>query len=275
MNTQQSTPSTFHSPQRIGFSSFRDPVLAFEELLRIYERNTLFIRESFYRYISGENRSDQRTRACYPAIRLHVPDHQEVDSRLSYGHTTEPGLYQTTITQPQQFKSYLLEQIGLIMKNHQLPVEIGESDIPIPLHFAFTGGQYVEGVYADTIGSSLRNFFDVPDLAVMDDAIVNGTLREEPGQPGPLAPFTAPRIDYSLHRLQHYTATAPEHFQNFVLFTNYQFYVDEFIERAAQLIEDDASGYTALVEPGNHITRKGRPDPSQRLQRLPQMPAIT
>ena len=41
-----------------------------------------------------------------------------------------------------------------------------------------------------------------------------------------LALFTAPRVDYSLHRLRHYTGTAPTHFQNFVLFTNYQFYID-------------------------------------------------
>src|SRR5690606_40146738 len=96
------------------------------------------------------------------------------------------------------------------------------SAVPTLLHVAFTGGEDIDGVFADTLGSALRNYFVVPDLAVMDDAIVNGTLREEPGQPGPLAPFTAPRIDYSLHRLQHYTATAPEHFQNFILFTNYQ-----------------------------------------------------
>jgi len=50
-----------------------------------------------------------------------------------------------------------------------------------------------------------------------------------PGEPQPLSLFTAPRVDYSLHRLRHYTGTAPEHFQNFVLFTNYQFYIDEFM----------------------------------------------
>jgi AMP nucleosidase len=52
--------------------------------------------------------------------------------------------------------------------------------------------------------------------------------RPPPGEPSPLAPFTAQRIDYSLHRLSHYTANTPQHFQNFVLFTNYQFYIDEF-----------------------------------------------
>ena len=75
----------------------------------------------------------------------------------------------------------------------------------------------------------LRDIFDVPDLAVTDDAIVNGTYHPAPGAPLPLAPFTASRVDYSLHRLPHYTATSPEFFQNFVIFTNYQFYIDEFI----------------------------------------------
>ena len=40
--------------------------------------------------------------------------------------------------------------------------------------------------------------------------------------------FRAARIDYSLYRLYHYTGTDPEYFQNFVIFTNYQFYVDAF-----------------------------------------------
>ena len=76
----------------------------------------------------------------------------------------------------------------------------------------------------------MRDLFDLPDLAAMDDGIANGTHEPRPGEPQPLALFTAPRIDYSLHRLRHYTGTAPEHFQNFVLFTNYQFYIDEFVK---------------------------------------------
>jgi AMP nucleosidase len=62
----------------------------------------------------------------------------------------------------------------------------------------------------------------------MDDAIANGTLKLPSGTPEPLALFRAARVDYSLHRLYHYTGTDPEHFQNFVIFTNYQFYVDMF-----------------------------------------------
>ncbi|MFP5407438.1 MAG: AMP nucleosidase, partial [Gammaproteobacteria bacterium] len=101
------------------------------------------------------------------------------------------------------------------------------------------------------------------------------------GEARPLALFTAPRVDYSLHRLRHYTGTDPKHFQNFVLFTNYQFYIDEFVKLGRETM-GDASGkhdYVAFVEPGNVVTRRtGLPaEPGDEAggapPRLPQMPA--
>jgi len=141
----------------------------------------------------------------------------------------------------------------------------------------------------------MRDLFDLPDLAAMDDGIANGTHEPDFGEPHPLALFTAPRVDYSLHRLRHYTGTAPEHFQNFVLFTNYQFYIDEFVRLGHELmgrpgsqgglLEDqpehrsDDEGYVAFVEPGNLVTRRAGLDPQPEDElgstppRMPQMPA--
>jgi AMP nucleosidase len=163
----------------------------------------------------------------------------------------------------------------LLIRNHGRPVQIGPSEMPIPLHFAFTDGVHVEGEIADRIDRPLRDMFDVPDLAVMDDAIVNGTHEPLPGEAMPLAPFTAPRIDYSVFRLPHYTATSAEHFQNFVIFTNYQFYIDGFIEKARGLIARGEGGYTSFVEPGNLITYAGNDEPTtgNPATRMPQMPA--
>ena len=77
-----------------------------------------------------------------------------------------------------------------------------------------------------------------------------------------LAEFTAQRIDYSLARLSHYTATSAEHFQNHVLFTNYQFYVDEFESYARKVLGDEKSGYAGFVGPGNiEITDPDAPMP--------------
>ena len=138
---------------------------------------------------------------------------------------------------------------------------------------------HLEGSLSPERRLRMRDLFDLPDLAAMDDGIANGTHDPQPGEPHPLALFTAPRVDYSLHRLRHYTGTRPEFFQNFVLFTNYQFYIDEFIQLGRELMADPAGAYDAFVEPGNVVMhRSGLPVPpggeaGSAPPRLPQMPA--
>ena len=51
--------------------------------------------------------------------------------------------------------------------------------------------------------------------------------------------FDAQRVDFSLARLRHYTGTPPAHVQNYVLFTNYHRYVDEFVRWACGQLSDD------------------------------------
>src|SRR5690606_39905224 len=112
--------------------------------------------------------------------------------------------------------------------------------------------------FDEQLGRDLIDHFDLPDLAAMDDTIANGISPAGPYATQPLALFTAPRVDYSLRRLRHYTGTSPGHFQNYVLFTNYQLYIDEFIrigrERVQAESADGSDDYVAFVEPGNAIT---------------------
>ncbi|MEO1347106.1 MAG: AMP nucleosidase, partial [Pseudomonadota bacterium] len=116
----------------------------------------------------------------------------------------------------------------------------------------------------------LRDVFDVPDLSTTNDDIANGVHEPADGI-GPLAPFTAQRIDYSLARLSHYTATDADHFQNHVLFTNYQFYVSEFEAYARTQLDDPDSGYTAFVSTGNAMITAGDQELAQ-VAKMPQMP---
>jgi AMP nucleosidase len=243
---------------------------AVADLQARYRAATEFLRARFADLIGGKPPKG-RYRAHYPYVGITTGSYAAVDSRLSFGHVTAPGRYETTITRPDFFIEYLRQQIGLLIQNHGMPVRVGDSDTPIPLHFAMGEDAYVEGAIAETLHRPLRDHFDVPDLNTMDDAIVNGRIRPVTDAPRPLAPFSAQRIDYSLARLSHYTATRSEHFQNHVLFTNYQFYMDEFVALARELLADPDSGYEALVEPGNVITTRegtsGTP-----AARLPQMP---
>ena len=270
-----STVRDMLSPKLIGTEYFSEATAAVDRLRDIYDRNTSFLRDQFEAYGRGE-RIHARVRVTYPFVRVTISSHSRLDSRLSYGFVSGPGVYETTITRPDLFRAYLTEQIGLLMQNHGVLVEIGESDEPIPIHFAYPRDINVAADF--TRGDRpLRDVFDTPDLAAMDDAIVNGTLRTPPGAPAPLSLFRAARVDYSLHRLYHYTGTDPEHFQNFVILTNYQFYTDAFATMGRERMRSGHANGDAFIEPGNVVmcnARLGDPEPvGTPPARMPQMPA--
>ena len=251
---------------------------ALAQVQAIYRSSIDHLRGALQRFVAGED-DGQHVRACYPFARVRTDTVARADSRLSYGFVAGPGVFETTITRPDLFADYLLEQFRLLLRNHGVQIEVGTSALPIPVHFSLAEHDHLEGNMPPERRLLMRDRFDLPDLAAMDDGIANGTHVRAAGDPQPLALFTAPRVDYSLHRLQHYTGTGPERFQNFVLFTNYQFYIDEFIKLGHTLMADPACEYEAFVEPGNVVTRRAgsAPQPGDELgtapPRLPQMPA--
>ncbi|KQT88266.1 AMP nucleosidase [Aurantimonas sp. Leaf443] len=253
---------------------FTDPAEAVAAITALYERSVGFLGRSFETVLESAD-ATRRYRAFYPEVSIATASHARIDSRLAFGHVPRPGRYAATITRPDLFSRYLTEQIGHLVRNHGQPVLVAESRTPIPLHFAFPEGSYVDGSAAERLGCPLRDIFDVPDLEATDDRIVNGNFTPKADEAMPLAPFTAQRVDYSLHRLSHYSATSPQHFQNFVLFTNYQFYIDEFCMLARELMAEGGGGYTGFVEPGNVVTRPGERAAESGMAplRLPQMPA--
>lgn len=262
------------TPEPMPTREFRDAEAAWEYAAEIYQRNTDFIRDHMNALALG-GVAKGKTRAFYPSVEVESTSHQKINSSLPYGFLHSPGLYQTTLTAPQLFKNYLIAQFSLILQNYDTTIRIGESTTPIPLHFAFHPHETLKGDALNAQEQPLRDLFDVPDLNTTDDEIANGTYVPPQGGPYPLAAFTAQRIDYSLHRLAHYTATEPEHFQNFVIFTNYQFYMDEFCRLSKQYMADGHPEYDALVEPGNVITRNARlggGTEGEPVGRTPQMP---
>ncbi|MEP2029375.1 MAG: AMP nucleosidase [Paracoccaceae bacterium] len=257
------------SPDAPEPTSFRDAVAAVDRLEELYEIATTFLRASFQAAMRDSDPT-ARFRAFYPEIRFSTTSYAQVDTRLSFGHVSAPGTYASTITRPKLFRHYLVQQIGLLIENHDMPVQIGVSDTPIPVHFAVAGDDSISIPQEGAAEFTFRDFFDVPDLATTNDDIVNGTFSAPDGV-GVLAPFTAQRVDYSLARLSHYTATDPSHFQNHILFTNYQFYVAEFEAYARSQLADADSGYTSFVSTGNAMI-SDPVAPLPEVMKLPQMP---
>ena len=263
---------------------FTDAAKAVAYAREIYETNTAFLRDCFHRMATGGKISG-RVSACYPFVAIATESPTKIDTRLAFGFVPKPARYSTTLTRPDLFEPYYTAQFELLLKNHKVPLEIGISETPIPIHFAFNDGMHVEGSLDPESIGQMRQVFNLPDLSLMDDSIANGTHTKKLGDDVPLALFTAPRVDYSLHRLRHYTGTDPCHFQNFVIFTNYQFYVDEFVRMATEIMTktDDVDEakyrrqYTSLVEPGGFTTFNanisGKEPVGEPAQRLSQMPA--
>jgi AMP nucleosidase len=251
--------------------AFTDADAAIARIAELYDASRHAIQHAF---ADPQGKRLPGPQANYPLISLTVgPEHLIADARPSYGMLVEPGTYATTLTRPDLFRDYYREQIHLLLQRHKVPVTVGLSSRPIPLPFV------VDDATADVTEAQVRSMharFALPDLGITDDAIANGTYRAEPGEPQPLALFPAERVDYSLHRLSHYTATSVQYFQRYVLFTNYQRYVEEFRSYAAEQI-GQGDEYVAYVEPGDVVTPNGRVPFSgpvgAPLQHLPQMPA--
>ena len=258
-------------PRTIGKQEFEDPQSVIDAVQDIYSGSVRFLCRHLEDALAGKQPAG-RYRAYYPEISITTTRHSRVDSRLAYGFVVAPGTYATTLTRPRLFSGYLHQQVSLLLRNHGAPITVGVSRKPIPVHFAI--GSYLSLEDVSDFGNSpvamhrspgfseepehdddsfpLRDYFDVPDLATISDEIINCTADFSGLDVKPLAPFSAERVDYSLARLSHYTSTDPVHFQNHVLFTNYQFYVDEFVRFSRVAVGTD-SGYTALVLPGNRI----------------------
>ena len=253
-----------------GAADFTDAGAAVERLEVLYRSAT----EGLCRRFAEVMRSGapgHRIRAYYPEIRFTTTTYAKVDTRLSFGHVSAPGTYTATITRPDLFRNYLTQQLDLLIRNHARPVTIRPSTTAMPIHFAVQNDASITVPQEGAADFTLRDVFDVPDLSSTNDDIVNGTY-VSPDRTQPLAPFSAQRVDYSLARLSHYTATDPQHFQNHVLFTNYQFYVEEFEAYARACLADPDSGYDAFVSTGNaRITDPQAPLPHPL--KLPQMPA--
>ncbi len=248
---------------------FNDAASAVDYLKTLYDEALGFLAEAFVRYAQGQLKG--RVRAFYPEVRIEVVSHVRGDSRLAFGHVSHPGIYSTTITHPGLFDYYLRRQLELVIESHNVPLQIGPSQSPIPIHFALPSDEALFSNMSEEQLLHLRDYFDVPDLEHTHDKIVFGDDWVYPDGSKPLSNFTAERIDYSMARLNHYSATEPTHFQNYVLFTNYQFYVDEFQRFARERIDDPNSGYEALVLPGNQIYDKDGLH-GEAAARQPQMP---
>jgi AMP nucleosidase len=218
---------------------------------------------------------EQRALFRYPELRVtYLPNGPIPRLARAYGQLTWPGEYVVSITQPRAFRTYLLEQLKLLVEDYGAEISVRASDSEIPYSFVLdaAGSAAFDKVPAE----ELARYFPNPRLTQVGDAVVDGLRLPRMDGARPLALFDAPRTDYSLKRIEHYTGTPWADVQPWILFTNYQRYVEEFVRWAAAGVKNGPKGW-ALSCPGKVRIEAGDQDAERKAFDVPwqkyQMPA--
>jgi AMP nucleosidase len=257
-----------------------DAAVIVERLTAEYDRAVQALRTALKSFMSNGVAPDPARRAAgdfaYPELRLtYRPSGPPPRLARAYARFSAPGVYVTTITRPRLFRDYLTEQLSLIMADFEVEAEVGRSSQEIPFPYVLDGAADIE--LADVTSTEIARHFPTTELAFIGDEVADGFWEPALEMTRPLSLFDALRTDFSLARLAHYTGTPAEHCQQFVLFTNYHRYVDEFIRWGTAELQREGTVYESLSCVGGVVITKDSADPDAALSnpawRKHQMPA--
>ncbi|MFL6744049.1 MAG: AMP nucleosidase [Sphingomicrobium sp.] len=225
-----------------------------EQLGAIFDESVANLRESLTAYVERGERPDPGERAAgrfaYPELRVdyHPSAPRPATSPIrAFARLNEPGCYATSIARPELFRDYLTVQLEHLVDDYGVDLSVGRSASEIPYPYVIDDSGIELGAVSTT---ELSRWFPANELVAIGDEVADGSRLDSALDCRPLALFDAPRTDFSLARLKHYTGTPAEHFQHWVLFTNYVRYVDEFVGFAVDALRRKDSPYTAFSVPG-------------------------
>lgn len=242
--------------QRNGLTSQQ----ALDQLERLYDNAVNALREAIKAFTERGSMPDADARAqglfVYPELRIRWQgDGAQKNRTRAWGRFTHAGHYSTTITRPALLRHYLSEQLQMLEKEYEVTIEVGPSQQEIPYPYVIDGSDLS---LDRSMSASIARYFPTTELSQIGDETADGLFNASTFLP--LSHFDALRTDFSLARLRHYTGTAVEHFQPFVLFTNYTRYVDEFVRWAIEQVRDAQTPYDSLVCSGEVVITADTPD---------------
>lgn len=232
------------------------PEEAVDRLAALYEQATSALRKALEQYlVDRQLPRDSHCAFRYPELRLTYRAHGEAPSGIrAYARLQEPGVYSVTVTQPEAFRHYLESQLGHIMRDFTVVLEVGKSQVNIPYPYVVDQG--------DELGASgvtareLSQVFPSTDLSASSDGTADGLHNWQELEQLPLSLFDAARTDFSLRRLVHYTGSDWKHVQPWILLTNYHRYVDQFVRHGLDMLQGH-SRFQSMVLPGNVVIERG------------------
>jgi AMP nucleosidase len=222
-----------------------------DRLAAIYEESVGNLRDALSAYVRDGTAPGAKARAkgcfAYPELRVDYAGKlpRPLLSR-AFARLNQPGVYAASIARPDLFRDYLVEQLEYLSRDYDVDISVSRSASEIPYPYVLEDSGIEIG---DIRASELSRHFPSNELVHIGDEIADGVWIPS-GDVRPLALFDGPRTDFSLARLKHYTGTPSEHFQHFVLFTNYVRYVDEFVRVGIDALRRQDSRFIGLSVPG-------------------------
>lgn len=249
-----------------------------DSLTTIHAAATEALRAALRAYVETGTPPDPAARAAgdfaYPALTLTYRGGGAPRMMRAYARLTTPGRYSATIAHPELFRDYLIDQLDLLTADYDIDIEVGRSSVEIPYPYVLDGADDLR--LDATAATELARHFPTTELSHIGDELPDGLWDAGLGGDRPLALFDAPRTDFSLARLKHYTGTPADDFQQYVLLTNYHRYVDEFVRWACAQLGKDGP-YATLSCSGGAVIGHDDPDPARAIAdgawRRHQMPA--
>jgi AMP nucleosidase len=225
-----------------------------DQLCAIFDESVANLRVALKAYIESGELPDPDKRAAgwfaYPELRIEyhpsMPRPAQSPTR-AFARLNDPGCYASSIARPRMFRDYIAVQLQHLIDDYGVDVSVGRSNSEIPYPYVIDDSGIEVG---DVSTTELSRWFPSNELVHIGDEVADGVRPFTPYDCRPLALFDGPRTDFSLARLQHYTGTPAEHFQHFILFTNYVRYVDEFVDFAIGALRRKDGAYKALSVPG-------------------------
>jgi len=234
---------------------------ALDRLETLYTQSVANLRQAVKAFLDTGEHVDPEARAkglfAYPQLKISwFGDRPPNLEARAYARLSRQGVYTTTVTRPELFRDYLLEQLTLLEADYGATFEVGPSEQEIPFPYVLDGS---EVVLDRSMTAAIARWFPTTDLAHIGDEISDGLF--DPSEDFPLSQFDGLRTDFSLARLRHYTGTPVEDVQSYVLFTNYNRYVDEFVRWALDQVRDPSSPYETLSCAGGVVISSATADP--------------
>ena len=255
-----------------GRASALSPDQAVDRLEAMHAEAVQAQRDVLARFAAGgaPPTPEERRRFRYPELRMAwQPTGPIPVTRRAWGKFEAPGTYATTVTQAGFFRLYLLEQLRPLVAEYGASIEVHLSDQEMPYPYVLDRDDQLARSNASP--AELARHFPAPLLSAVGDEVADGLWTYEQGQPRPLALFDAVRVDYSLRRLLHYTGTDWRSIQPWILLTNYQRYVDQFVRWGLDELAASTSPYQRLIAPGGVIASRGD-DPIEAEARIAAAP---